>query len=360
VEGGPEERGNLSVDALACPVCGRGSFPEARCPQCGTDLSPVRRVRTLIEEARGLTDAYPDGTLTIDRPHCRMRYRRGDRLGHGAVIEIRAGEVARCHIPARRAATEASTVSHVLAQERFAGVEPPPRASWIRMVLVELERMAWHLRWLAATGGHTGSLSVLQLGCDAASAVDGLRRSMGTTIVPGGVTQDLPASAAREVPATLDRVSGVLDWMELATARPHWQRLAVGLGVVTVADCDAAEWTGPVRRAAGDGLDVRRTLPYLCYEQVDWVVARADTADLKGRAAERIAEARTAAVIIIDAFQQLPPGAHRTAAPRAGRSDAVGIAVEGPEGEVTREGRPAGVILGRPAAEALAIALDVV
>ena len=206
---------------------------------------------------------------------------------------------------------------YCLAVERLLGIEDriPPRATTIRVLMMELNRIASHLVWLATTGMELGAISIMFYGfrerehiLDVFEMTTGARMNMAY-VRPGGVAQDIPAEAVAKVRALVDSLPGKFDEYEaLLSGQPIWRQRTQGVGILDVSGCLALGVTGPVLRSAGLGWDLRKTMPYCGYETYDFEVPTANTADVWGRYQVRLAEMRESLKIVRQAVDRLAPG----------------------------------------------------
>jgi NADH-quinone oxidoreductase subunit D len=181
--------------------------------------------------------------------------------------------------------------------------------------MMELNRIASHLVWLATTGMELGALSMMIYGfrerefvLDIFELASGLRMNHAY-IRPGGVAQDLPPAAIAKIREFLgfmpDRISMYED---LLSGNTIWQQRTQGVAVLDVTGCMALGITGPVLRAAGLPWDLRKTMPYCGYETYDFEVPTHTDADVWARYEVRLAEMRQSLRIVEQAMDRLEPG----------------------------------------------------
>ena len=205
--------------------------------------------------------------------------------------------------------------AYCLAVEKLLGIEPPPRATTIRVLCMELNRLASHLVALATGGMELGALTAMTNGfreremvLDILEMITGLRMNHAY-VRPGGVAQDLPPGAVEKIRELLEvmpeRIKGVDD---LLTGQPIWKARLEGVAVLDVQGCLSTGATGPVLRATGLAWDLRKTEPYCGYETYDFEVATATTSDAFGRFLIRVQEMRESLKIIEQALDRLEPG----------------------------------------------------
>jgi len=205
-----------------------------------------------------------------------------------------------------------------LATEALLGLELPPRAVWIRMLMCELNRVSSHLMWLATNGMDLGSTSMMIYGFRERELIlrffertSGLRMNHNY-IRPGGVAADLPPGWEEEVLDLSDQILRRLEeYDELFTGQPIFQERTVGVGVIDTETALALSATGPILRSTGLAWDLRRTMPYLAYDQVDFDVVVGSTGDTFDRYAVRINEIRESLHIVRQVVERMPLGDYR-------------------------------------------------
>jgi len=205
-----------------------------------------------------------------------------------------------------------------LATEKLLDVEIPPRATWIRMLMCELNRMSSQVLWLATNGMDLGAVSMMIYGFREREMilaffekVTGLRMNHNY-IRPGGVAADLPDGWRDDVMAILETFPVRLDEYDtLLTGQPIWQERTQGIGVITTDECLALGVTGPILRSTGLAWDLRRDMPYLYYDQVDFDVVVGTYGDTFDRYAIRLNEIRESIRIVGQILEKMPAGDYR-------------------------------------------------
>ena len=205
-----------------------------------------------------------------------------------------------------------------LATEKLLGIELPPRAVWIRMLLSELQRMSSHLMWLATNGMDVGSTTMMIFGFRERELVLGFfekttgLRMNHNFIRPGGTAADLPDGWEDDVEVILDNVSSRLaDYDALLTGQPIFRERMEGVGALSAEEALALSATGPILRSTGVAWDLRRSMPYLAYDQVDFDVIIGTYGDNFDRYAIRINEIRESVRILWQVLDNMPPGDYR-------------------------------------------------
>jgi NADH-quinone oxidoreductase subunit D len=205
-----------------------------------------------------------------------------------------------------------------LAVEKLLEVEVPERAQWIRMLMSELQRMASHLLFLATNGMDLGAISMMIYGFrDRENVlaffekVTGLRMNHNY-IRPGGVAADLPDGWRDDVLRICDYLPPHLDeYDQLLTGQPIWRERTQGIGVLTTEQALALCATGPILRSTGFAWDLRRAIPYLRYDEVEFDVVVGSYGDTFDRYAIRLNEVRESIGIVRQIVDRMPAGDYR-------------------------------------------------
>lgn len=205
-----------------------------------------------------------------------------------------------------------------LAVEELLEMEVPPRAVWLRMLLCELNRMSSHLLFQATNGMDIGAVSMMLYGwrereevLRVLEMITGLRMNHNY-IRPGGVAADLPDGWRSAIEQVLDLVEPRLEEYDtLLTGQPIWRERLQGVGSITQEQCLALGITGPILRSTGYAWDLRRNIPYLDYNQLEFDVICGTFGDCFDRYAIRLNEIRESIKIVRQVIQNLPPGDYR-------------------------------------------------
>lgn len=205
-----------------------------------------------------------------------------------------------------------------LAAEELLGVEVPQRAVWIRMLMAELNRCSSHLMWMATNGMDLGSTSMMLYGfrereliLSFFEKVTGLRMNHNY-IRPGGVAVDLPDGWEDDVIAILETIPGRLDqYDELLTGQPIFRERVDDVGIITAEQAIALSTTGPILRSTGVAWDLRRDMPYLNYDQVEFDVIVGSVGDVFDRYSVRLNEIRESLRIVAQIVEKMPEGDYR-------------------------------------------------
>jgi NADH-quinone oxidoreductase subunit D len=212
----------------------------------------------------------------------------------------------------------ANELAYSLTVEQLVGVDVPPRASAIRVLMTELNRVASHLLSSATMGMDVGALSMMIYGwrereicLDFFEKVTGLRMNHNY-IRPGGVAADLPDGWEDDVLDLITRVnSGVDEYEELLNENPIWLDRTLGVGVLTPKEVKQYGVTGPVARASGVDWDLRKATPYCGIEQYDFDIPLGKHGDAFDRYKVRIDEIRESLRIASQVVDTIPLGDYR-------------------------------------------------
>ncbi|GAA1154856.1 NADH-quinone oxidoreductase subunit D [Ornithinicoccus hortensis] len=189
--------------------------------------------------------------------------------------------------------------AYCLAVEKLLGItdQIPQRASDIRVLMMELNRIGSHLICMGTGGMELGATTVMTVGFRERErilrffeAVTGLRMNHAY-IRPGGVAQDVPASALDLFESEIDDLRlGIRDLENLLLENPVFKGRTVDVGHLDLTGCMALGITGPILRSTGLPHDLRKSEPYCGYETYDFEVVTRDGADAYDRACIRIEE----------------------------------------------------------------------
>lgn len=207
--------------------------------------------------------------------------------------------------------------AYCLGVEKLLGIEDqiPDRATILRVLLMELNRISSHLVCIATGGMELGATTIMiygfrdrELVLDLFELITGLRMNHAF-IRPGGLAQDLPPGAIdqlREFVKTMKK--NLPEYDKLATGNPIFKARMQDVGYLDLTGCMALGVTGPMLRSAGLPHDLRKTDPYCGYENYEFDVPTADTCDAYGRFLIRLEEMRQSLRIVEQCIDRLAPG----------------------------------------------------
>jgi NADH-quinone oxidoreductase subunit D len=199
--------------------------------------------------------------------------------------------------------------------EKLLGIEVPERANLMRILLMEINRVSSHWVWLATGGMELGALTAMTNGfrarercLDILELITGLRMNHAF-VRPGGVAQDLPegydGKIRQWVKETRDELTGV---DKLLRGQTIWVNRLKDVGWIGIEGCLSLGVTGPMLRAAGLPWDLRKTEPYLGYENFDFEVPTDDRGDCWARFVVKVAEMHESLRIVEQVLDRLEPG----------------------------------------------------
>lgn len=207
-----------------------------------------------------------------------------------------------------------------MAVEKLLGIDGdiPERAVWMRMLLSELNRMSSHLLFLATNGMDLGAVSMMLYGWREREdvlrffqKVTGLRMNHNF-IRPGGLAADLPAGWRDDVLTILEGLPSRLEEYDiLMTGQPIWRERLQGVGVITAQEAIALGATGPILRSTGVAWDLRRDMPYLHYDKMEFDVIVGQYGDAYDRYSIRFNEIRESMRIVYQVLENMPSGDFR-------------------------------------------------
>ncbi len=205
-----------------------------------------------------------------------------------------------------------------MAVENLLDLELPERATWIRMLLVELNRISSHLLFQATNGMDLGAVSMMIYGwrereftLRLLETITGLRMNHNF-IRPGGVAADLPDGWQEDI-LELCRVveKGVAEYDSLLSENPIWRERTVGVGLITTEEALALGATGPILRSTGFAWDLRKAQPYLAYDDIDFDVIYTENGDVFDRYQIRLYEILESIKIVRQCVELMPGGDYR-------------------------------------------------
>ena len=216
-----------------------------------------------------------------------------------------------------------NNLCYVLAVEKLLGLEIPPRAQWLRVLLNELTRINSHLVWLGTHAMDIGALTVF-LYCFREreeilrlfEAISG-QRMMTSYFRIGGVALEPPLDFFDRVRQFADGFDAKVDEYEnLLTSNPIWGMRTKGVARITAEDAVALGASGPTLRGSGVDIDLRRDMPYTGYENFKFKVPVRTEGDVYARYLCRVEELRESNSIVKQALDGMPEGPIKADAPK--------------------------------------------
>lgn len=212
---------------------------------------------------------------------------------------------------------------YALAIEKLMGIEVPERAEFIRVIMMELNRIASHLVFVGAFGLDLGaSTPFIYAFREREDIVDLFEMTCGARLTynyirPGGVARDLPAgfdkkcrAFLKKMPARMDEIDDLFSKNEIVLIRTR------GVGCISAEDAVNYGMSGPNLRGSGVPFDVRKDDPYSVYDRLDFKVVTQTSGDCLGRYLVRTGEIRESLKIVEQALDMLPEGEYTAKVPR--------------------------------------------
>lgn len=208
-----------------------------------------------------------------------------------------------------------NNIGYCKAVERLLGVEIPARAQSMRIILAELSRVIDHFVCIGANAVDLGALTGFfhlftyrEMVYTLFEKLCGARLTVSMTRV-GGMAQDAPDGWFDDVLDAVKKIrQGVDELDRLLTGNKIWQQRTQNVGAISAEDAISWGYTGPLLRAAGVGLDLRKAKPYYGYDQLDFVVPVGTTGDVYDRYLVRVEEMRQSLRIIEQVIKNMPEG----------------------------------------------------
>ncbi|MBU2461706.1 NADH dehydrogenase (quinone) subunit D [bacterium] len=207
-----------------------------------------------------------------------------------------------------------NNLAYCLTVEKLAGLEIPKRASYIRMIIVELSRIASHLVWLGTHALDIGAYTVfLYTFREREAILDIFESYCGARLTTtcfriGGVPYDLDDGLKKRI-ADFIKIfpKKIQEYEGLLTKNPIWLKRTQNVGIISKEAAISYGLTGPSLRGCGIDRDIRKTNPYSCYNEVEFVAAKGrGVGDVYDRYLVRLQEMRESCKIISQALEGFP------------------------------------------------------
>jgi len=216
-----------------------------------------------------------------------------------------------------------NNLCYVLAVEKLLGLDIPPRAQWIRVMMNELTRINSHLVWLGTHAMDIGAMTVF-LYCFREredilrlfEAISG-QRMMTSYFRIGGIALEPPLGFFDRLRKFADKFPSRVDQYEgLLTGNPIWKMRTQGVAKISAEDAIALGASGPTLRGSGVDIDLRRDMPYSGYENFKFKVPLGKEGDVFDRYMCRVQELRESIGIVKQALDGMPSGPVKANAPK--------------------------------------------
>ena len=209
--------------------------------------------------------------------------------------------------------------AYCMAVEPLLEEEVPDRASWLRVIHLELNRISSHLFWLATAALDIGAITMLWWGCrDRDLVLDLFEMSSGQRMHTryfqvGGVMEDIPPGFEAKCREFIELMPGRIDqYLSLLDRNEIWLQRMKGTGIVSQERLLELGVTGPLLRASGHPWDLRKAMPYANYDKFEFDVPVGSVGDNYDRFRVRLAEMRESLRIVEQALDGLPEGPYIT------------------------------------------------
>ncbi|GAB4541895.1 MAG: nickel-dependent hydrogenase large subunit [Anaerolineae bacterium] len=231
--------------------------------------------------------------------------------------------------------------AYCLAVEQLAGVEAPPRAQAIRVLVAELERIHSHLLWLGVAAHEAGFDTLFMYSWrDRETIMDILEGLTGNRVnysanVLGGVKCDIDKDQQKAIREGLDFLEKrTHHYLKVVTTDAGFLQRTRGIGVMTRAQAEVLGAVGPTARASGVERDVRVEAPYAAYAAYPVKMVLNTKGDLEARFVVRLEELFECYRLVREILDSLPPGELTTRVPRRIKAGETILRVEAPRGEL--------------------------
>ncbi|MFH2034943.1 MAG: NADH-quinone oxidoreductase subunit D [Candidatus Zixiibacteriota bacterium] len=202
-----------------------------------------------------------------------------------------------------------------LAAEKIGKIEVPERAEYLRVIMLELNRIASHLLWLGTTCLDLGALTpFLYVFREREDILDMFEMTCGQRLTynyirPGGVSKDIPEQFLPKCREFLNKFDACVDdYEKVLTNNPIWRERNIGVGVLSPELAIQYGVSGPALRASGVRFDLRKDDPYSIYDRFDFDIPVTHNGDCYDRYLVRLVELRQSARIVRQAIEQIPEG----------------------------------------------------
>ena len=245
--------------------------------------------------------------------------------------------------------SDAHTTCYCQAIEELLGVEAPPRAKYIRVIIAELERIHSHSLWVGIAAHEIGFDTLfMHVWRDRETIMDILEFISGNRVhyamnTIGGVRRDISSDMIPKIKKGLDFLEErIKDYIRIVETDPTIRKRTVNVGVLKPKDAIELCAVGPTLRASGIKNDVRKDDPYAAYDEIPFNVITNDGCDVFARIIVRCEEMLESINMIRYALDNLPSGRLRVRVPLAVPAGEAVSRVEAPRGELIHYARSNG------------------
>jgi NADH dehydrogenase I D subunit len=208
-----------------------------------------------------------------------------------------------------------NNAGYCMAVEKLIGMEIPPRAQWIRMLVCEISRIVDHLTCIGPNLVDVGALTnYWYFFNERERIVDWIEALCGARVTTsyariGGVMRDVPSNTSSYLKECMISLGSAIKDVENLTKK---NRILIdrtqGVGCVSKADAIAWGFTGPCLRASGVPYDVRKAHPYYFYDEIEWDIPTGKHGDTYDRIFVRVEEMKQSAAMVEQILDRLPEG----------------------------------------------------
>ena len=237
--------------------------------------------------------------------------------------------------------SDAHTTCYCQAIEELLGVEAPPRANYIRVIVAELERIHSHLLWVGIAAHEIGFDTLfMHIWRDRETVMDILEYVSGNRVhyamnTIGGVRRDIPSEMAPKIKKGVDFLEKrIEEYIRTVQADSTIRERTVEVGILKPKDAVELCAVGPTLRASGIKNDIRKDDPYAAYDEVPFNVVTNDGCDVYARIIVRCQEMLESIKMIRYALDNMPSGMTRVRVPMVVPAGEAVSRVEAPRGEL--------------------------
>ena len=254
-----------------------------------------------------------DGEIVKDLiPHIGYLHRGAEKLCENNDFRQGVGYMDRTEY----LASHNAELSYVMAVEALAELEVPERAQWIRMIMCELNRLSSHFMFLGAFGLDVGVFGTrfIYAWREREALIDLFEEISGDRMMyayfrAGGLAWEVPGNFEERVREVLVSTrQGMKDFDNLLTRNEIFLARTKNVGIISAEDAIELGMSGPTLRASGVSLDIRKSEPYMYYDQIDFEVPIGTNGDVFDRYIVRLKEMEQSVSIIEQCLERINDG----------------------------------------------------